>query len=150
MNGQAITAPAHIVLARSWIGTPWMHRGRSPGRHLDCLGLVVCALQRTGIQVKDKRHYARDPEKDQLRQELQARFGSPLPPAEARVGDIAVFTGDVYPHHIGFVADYAVVPGLLSLIHATNEPTVMAVSECRLSGSPYWERRWIEAYRVGG
>lgn len=135
--------PAHVTAARSYIGTGWCHRGRRPGRWLDCIGLVVCSLQAAGRPVQDRLLYGREPEKDDLRGALRAEFGAPLPKAQARVGDIGLFRGLVYPLHVGIIADYRF--GGLSVIHASNEPGVNKVTENRLAEQ--WLRRLLEVYR---
>ena len=134
----------HVQEARRWIGTPWRHRGRQPGRRLDCVGLVVCALHAAGRPVKDRQVYGRDAEKDALRDALMAEFGHPLPRDRAAPGDIALFRGEAYPLHVGILGDYPL--GGLSVIHACNAPGVMRVTEHRLAGE--WWDRLVEVYRV--
>lgn len=134
--------PAHVVHARALIGTRWSHRGRSE-RRIDCVGLVVLALQRSGVTVQDRKLYGRDPNQDRLREALTAAFGPAIPKSQARVGDIALLRGFVYPLHVGILGDYPL--GGLSLIHANNAPTVMAVCEERLAGRTL--DRLLEVYR---
>ena len=133
-----------VIAARSFVGTPWRHRGRKPGRWLDCLGLVVCALHKAGRPVQDRLTYGREPEKDDLRGALVAEFGPTLPKDQAQPGDIALFIGAAYPLHVGIVGDYYL--GGLSVIHGSNEIGVERVAEHRLAGQ--WMRRLIEVYRV--
>lgn len=136
--------PQHVTAARAFIGTRWSHRGRVPGHKLDCVGLVVCALAAAGRKVQDRALYGREPEKDNLRAALVAEFGPALPKAQARVGDIGLFRGRVYPLHVGILGDYAF--GGLSVIHGSNEPGVMKVTENRLAEQ--WLDRLLEVYRV--
>lgn len=42
-----------IETARSWIGTPYGHKGRLPGKILDCLGLLICAGAENGFVVEE-------------------------------------------------------------------------------------------------
>lgn len=133
-----------VIAARSHLGTPWRHRGRIPGRRLDCVGHVVCACVKAGRPVKDREIYGREPEKDDLRGALAAEFGPALPKAQARAGDIGLFIGSRYPLHVGVIGDYYL--GGLSLIHASNEPGVCKVVEHALAGQ--WLHRLIEVYRV--
>lgn len=134
--------PLHVVHARCLIGTRWSHRGRSE-RRIDCVGLVVLALQRAGVEVQDRKLYGRDPNQDRLREALTVEFGPAIPKEQARVGDIALLRGFVYPLHVGILGDYP--HGGLSLIHANNAPTVMAVCEQRLAGQML--DRLLEVYR---
>lgn len=45
--------------AASYEGTPFGHRGRQPGRRLDCAGVVVCALREVGERPIDVVEYSR-------------------------------------------------------------------------------------------
>lgn len=56
-----IDRDAIVAEARSMIGTPWHHQGRLPGVGLDCIGLVVCVLERLGYTAKDRYGYRRAP-----------------------------------------------------------------------------------------
>lgn len=136
--------PAYIEAGRSFIGTPWCHRGREPGRRLDCIGELVCAFLATGRAIQDRKFYGRDPEKDQLRAALVEEFGPPLPKALARCGDIGLFRGFRYPLHVGFITDYRG----LGVLHASNAPGVMKVVEHELAA--HWRNRFIEVYRPEG
>lgn len=131
----------HLATARALIGRSWGHRGRGPYR-FDCVGMLKVAITANGRDVDDFLLYDREPNGDQLRQELRKRFGPPerLP----AVGRIGLFRGKHYPLHVGFIGDYRF--GGLSLIHASNEPTVRKVTECQFAGE--WSRRFIEAYEV--
>lgn len=54
-------------VAKSFVGTPFRHQGRSPQFGLDCAGVLVCALEGVGIAVNDCRIYDRVPPRDLLR-----------------------------------------------------------------------------------
>lgn len=43
--------------AREYVGTPFRHQGRTPGRALDCVGLPSCVAQSFGLEVKDSADY---------------------------------------------------------------------------------------------
>ncbi len=57
--------------AVSYIGTPFKHQGRKPGRGLDCAGLIVCAAQAAGWTIKPSKVYGTRPRPIQLRAELE-------------------------------------------------------------------------------
>ena len=56
-----LTADSFIAAARTYIGVPWQHQGRS--RHgIDCVGLLVCVAHDLGIPVDDGGpNYEREP-----------------------------------------------------------------------------------------
>ena len=69
--------PGHVATARALVGRPWRHRGRGPD-WLDCVGLVVIALEANGIAVADRERYGRVPHRDGLQAELRRQFGAPV------------------------------------------------------------------------
>lgn len=134
-------ARAFIDAARRLRGVRWRHRGRKPWA-VDCVGLLVLSAQAVGVQVVPPRLYGREPWEDMLRQGLRQHFGDPLPPTEAKPGDVALICwrkGD--PSHVAIVGDHP--DGWLTLIHAHN---VLGVVEH--SFAPPFESVVVEVYRV--
>lgn len=128
-----------LEVARSYMHTPFKHRGRSP-RALDCAGLVVIALRDMGHTVHDLKTYGREPYRDGLRQCVQLNFGQP---AEGIIpGDIALMKFDGDPHHIAIIGDSPF--GYLTLLHAHG--AVGKVVEHRLDD--YWLSKIVEVYRL--
>jgi cell wall-associated NlpC family hydrolase len=100
-----------IAEARSWIGTRWVHQGRSP-QGVDCAGLVVLVGQRLGLPVEDMLGYRRSPDGVLFRQHIfkQTTF-EPQP----RPGSIGLFREAKFPTHTGIFAMDE--DGFLTLIH---------------------------------
>jgi len=71
---------------RSFVGTPFVHRGRSPGVGLDCAGVVVCALHDYGIESPDIR-YGTLPSPVDIEEGLGA-IADRIAVEERRVGDV--------------------------------------------------------------
>ena len=46
---EAVTRPAILVCARTWLGTKFQHQGRLRGRGLDCIGLPLMVAIELGI-----------------------------------------------------------------------------------------------------
>lgn len=112
-----------IDLARTYLGVPFAHQGRSR-RGVDCLGLLVCVareaeLMREGVPLAqcDETDYGHLPDENRLRAGLAALL-DPVPSEALQPGDVAQFRIDGSARHVGLVADYAGSPGELSLIHA--------------------------------
>lgn len=59
-------------VARSYVGTPFAHKGRAPGTGLDCAGVIFCAAWACGIQIPDFLDYGRLPD-ERLFRELRKR-----------------------------------------------------------------------------
>ena len=138
---------AFIAAARSFAGVPFRHRGRSE-RGVDCLGLVVCAMQAAGREMADRPAYGRDPTGDLGAMQLAARahFGEPIYRAGGdlsvlRPGDVVLMRWHQQPNHVAIVTDYP--SDGLALIHSLV--SLGRVVEHRLADP--WPRRILEAYR---
>lgn len=80
-----------VAVARSWIGTPFRHQGRT--RHgIDCVGLLVETFRACGRDVVDLEGYARDPHNGLLEEVLQRNGCVPVARDDWRAGDIAVIS----------------------------------------------------------
>ena len=90
---------AFLMVVRSYIGTPYVHRGRLPGVALDCAGLVVCALRECGVGVEDPQ-YGMLPTIDGLEAGLE-RIAVRRPLVDARPGDLIA---NVYHRNLGHLA----------------------------------------------
>lgn len=94
-NGNAI-----VAAAESQLGVPYVWGGSTPGKALDCSGLVQCCYAQAGISLS---HYSED----------QANGGTKIPLSQARPGDIlwkpghvAIYVGDdeyIHEPHTGDV-----------------------------------------------
>jgi len=130
-----MTQDAIIAAARAYLGTPFRHLGRVPGRALDCAGLAVAVARTLGLAVDDRDAYARTPANGLLEAMLDAQpclkrvFRAPL------AGDLLLmrFHGD--PQHL------AICTGE-TIIHAWQ--TVGKVAEHRFTDS--WRARVVRVY----
>jgi cell wall-associated NlpC family hydrolase len=101
-----------IAEARKWIGTRWVHQGRSV-HGVDCAGLVLMVGQALGLPCEDMLGYRRSPDGLLFRQHIvnQTTFE-----AQPRPGSIALLREAKFPTHTGiFATDNE---GNLTLIHA--------------------------------
>lgn len=116
-----------IRAARELKGAKWRHRGRKPWA-VDCVGLVVLAAKKAGLELADEVGYGREPWDDRLRAACVERFGPPV--ADAQPGDVALIRwAHSEPSHVAIVGDGP--RGGLTLIHAH---TLTGVVEVSLSG----------------
>lgn len=111
-----------VLAARARMGVPFRHRGRSD-RFVDCAGLIKLVYADCGIDIRDQRHYGREPVKDGLVQAGIDAFGPPIatgpvPLAFLKVGDVLITRYEMHPHHVMLVADYPGPGNHLSVIHA--------------------------------
>jgi cell wall-associated NlpC family hydrolase len=121
--------------ARTYIGTPWKHRGRKRSG-LDCAGLVWRVYADLGLLLPDIKLYGREPHRDGLMTAVREAFGAPVP-GSMQPGDVLVMTSGVLgatePHHMGIVGDGGTTMHDLSLIHADGSYGVSRVLEVGLA-----------------
>lgn len=122
MNAQLdMTAPQRVVQsARAYLGTPFMHRGRSKNG-IDCAGLARCACKDAGFNVPDYLLYGREPHGGELEAAMERALGAPVMLAPVsmfrlKVGDIVLVRFKIEPHHVAILTDYQF--GGLGVIHA--------------------------------
>lgn len=136
-----------IAQARGWIGTPYHHQARLKGVGCDCLGLVVGVADELGLKHEDGRalssfdetDYSRQPDGERLTRMLQSVLHE-VPKEEAAPGDLALFTIERNPQHVGLLTEYE---GDLGVIHS-YAPSRKVV-EHRLDKK--WQQRIIKVFR---
>lgn len=113
MPDNPATAEALIKAARRYAEArvPFRHQGRTP-RGMDCIGLIVCAAHDIGLEVPDRRDYARDPHGDELERELdealiRIRYPEPACVALIRFQDARRHVALLTPEHMIHVWDLA-------------------------------------------
>lgn len=131
-----------VALARTYIGTPFLHQGRSR-IGIDCVGLLIEVFRQCGRDVVDLEAYARDPHHGLLEDMLQ-RNGC-VPVLDWRAGDVAAIHfaqrpdagGRLAPvnRHAALITDYPL--GGFGLLH--THAGLGRVTEHRLD--PRWQRR---------
>jgi len=137
-----------VLLARSYIGTRYHHRGRTPHLALDCGGVPICIMRTLGIVPKtfDVEPYTMLPDGKSLLAICDALADKIENFINATAGDVIVISADQHPQHVGILADHP--RGGLSFIHASNDRDVQKVIETRLRFDR--SNRFICAYRFRG
>lgn len=132
-----MTAEQIIAAARSALGVPFVHQGRSTAG-MDCAGLVVHVCKTLGIAHVDAVGYSRNPYSGMLESSLDAQ------PCFERVttlqpGAVLLMRFSKEPQHLAiFTGD--------TIIHSYS--TVGKVCEHRLAD--VWAARIVRAYRFVG
>jgi len=130
---------AAVDCARSYVGCKWRHRGRSRFG-IDCIGLVIKAVQAGGIAFKDRLDYGREARDNGLERELRNHFSEPLNDSP-QAGDIVLihFEEQSAPNHVGLIGE---LNGRLTLIHASSELRV-----CEHGLTDEWLRCIVARFR---
>lgn len=126
--------------ARTYVGTPWVHQGRSR-QGLDCLGLTSVVARTTRGYTFDVLNYAAQAS-DETMLQLCRQHMQPVPAVARQPGDVVVIRyGN--QRHMAIVGDHPVA-GELSLIHASS--ILGRVVEHRLDSR--WARICIATFRL--
>lgn len=101
MTVKTIRSSDIVKAARELIGTPYKHQGRTPGKELDCVGVIIATGKLSGALPLefDYLGYSRDADGSLLRE--FDNYGLSLPDLTA--GAIALFKIDAVPHHCGII-----------------------------------------------
>lgn len=134
-----MTPDAIIAAARSAIGTPFRHQGRTASKALDCAGLVIHVARTVGIEHADVSGYARRPSGGLLESTLDEQPNLTRV-FDMRPGDILLmrFSGD--PQHM------AILTADDTIVHAYAAGR--KVCEHRFSAE--WRARVVRVYRFTG
>lgn len=148
------------IEANAWEGTRFKHQGRIK-RHgkdaggVDCIGLIVGVCHELQLTTRDahgnlvplssydRPNYAREPNKEQLKEALE-RFCVPV--EEGRLfqpGDILLFTFARWPQHAGIITHVDADAEDIHFVHASQP--VGKVIKSRLDYR--WRRHLVGVYR---
>jgi hypothetical protein len=132
-----------VAEARSWVGTPYRRRGRTPSG-IDCLGLLIVVARAFSVPHIDHTDYGDwpDPQRRILR-EFDQRLK--IMPANGRLaGGIGVFNQRAIrlPAHVGIFGEKDSVP---AIIHARIDVSEV-VEEIYRPRDPLTDLRLIRLY----
>lgn len=91
-------------VARTYVGTPFVHAGREPGKGMDCAGVVIAAARAVGLLSWDNRNYQLEPDPAAICAALEEHCER-VPPLEwLEPGDVFLFAICGHPHHLGMLS----------------------------------------------
>jgi cell wall-associated NlpC family hydrolase len=130
-----------IVLAeaRSWIGVPFHHQGRTKAG-CDCVAIAISCAQKIGCDYEDWTKYGRLPHGGKLEKSF-ANFGVRIPISDIRPADGVLMTWKVEPHHVGIIT--RMETGELGILH--SYAAIGHVVEHHLND--LWKKRIVLAFR---
>lgn len=107
------------TIARSYLGTPFVHQGRKPGVGLDCAGLIIAVARELGLVAPtfDVSNYAQQPDQRSIVEACDSHLVK-VNKREARPSDVIVIAWDRWPQHLGIMGTYRLAPAHRTLIHA--------------------------------
>jgi NlpC/P60 family putative phage cell wall peptidase len=110
-----------VAVARTWIGTPFVHQGRIKGLGCDCVGIPLCVAQELGADDKDGQpmtgkmyaSYSPQPEGNYVHRMCQKHLVQ-KPVRQMKPGDVISMNVISAPCHVGILGD----ANGLTIIHA--------------------------------
>jgi cell wall-associated NlpC family hydrolase len=108
-----VTRAEIISEARSWVGVPWRHQGRTRENGIDCAGLPVLVGAKFHLFCYEDVNYPRRPDGtfvDHFRKYLISK-----PVTKMQEGDVLIFAEGRHPCHCGI---HTIFRGQPSVIHA--------------------------------
>jgi cell wall-associated NlpC family hydrolase len=132
-----------VAAARSYIGVPFVHQGRTKVHGLDCLGLIWAVAKDVGYDYQMRNDYTPAPHSDLLVNGVNAALVKP-----ARQGVSKLMPGDIIlswiaapgqPQHFAMIGELF---GQLSIIHAFQK--VGYVTETRLVD--FWAKHYVSTH----
>lgn len=130
-----------VQAALSQIGVAWKHQGRIPGKHLDCLGLLVYAGREAGVvdPEHDSFNYRREGNVSDLDAAIMS-YCEQVKRNEIQRGDILLFRGENMNNHLGVALDER------TFVHAYAVNRKVTIGTL----SHYWLNRVSKVYRFKG
>ena len=126
--------------ARTWIGTPFHHQGRTKGRGCDCLGLVLGSANNIGINpYNDSIAYSHRVHSLTLVENLK-KYMNQIKFIDSKPGDILLFFDETVPVHLGILTDKG-------FIHAPAKGTRKVVEH---SLNEEWKKKIALVFRFEG
>lgn len=138
-----MTGPA-VKIARSWIGTPYVHQASCRGAGSDCLGLVRGVWRdlvgREPVEVPAYTSDWSEPQRDEALWTAAVALLVSRPLGEFEPGDVILFRmrAEAVAKHLGIVAEAGTSP---TFIHGYSGHGVV---ESPLSGP--WQRRIVARF----
>lgn len=90
-----------VTEARTWLGTRWVHQGRSRAG-IDCAGLLIRVSNDLGLKVADKQGYKRTPDGLSFLDHIRTQSDFVATPEP---GAIAIFRERHLPCHVGIFSE---------------------------------------------
>lgn len=130
-----------VASARLWVGTRWVHQGRSE-HGLDCAGLVSVVLNGQGVIRYETADYPRRTLNNAFLEHFRKAGLRDTTLAKAESGDVLVFKDAGYACHCGFL-----VRGRpTTIVHAHAKRRRVVEEEFTL----FWQQKLVAVFKIPG
>jgi len=133
-----------IAEARSYLGIPWVHQGRTK-KGVDCVGFILLSMWSLGIKTEEIKGYSRQPDGVLLKhimdnQPAMRPIGKDEKPEK---GDIVLFRIRKHPQHVALLTDSNTAE--LGMIHSYNGGQKKVIEH---DFADYWRKKAVQYYRL--
>jgi cell wall-associated NlpC family hydrolase len=139
-----ITRSAIVEVARSWIGTPYRHQGRTR-QNVDCIGFVIAVAADLGVTIVAPHNYSDSPSGEMMMARSREQFDEVTDRTLPRPGDIMGMWGwnRNEPQHFAIAAEYG---GRQTMIHAFSKRGMVVEH----SVDSFWNKRLVALFNLKG
>ena len=109
-----------VATARTWLGVPFQHQGRSRAG-VDCAGLLMAVAAERGLPVLEVTNYGRMPNPRRMGEEL-ARQMDRIAVGQAGPGDALWLAWREQPQHLAIVTELGIVHAYESIGRVVEQP----------------------------
>lgn len=109
-----------VATARSWVGVPFQHQGRTR-KGVDCAGLLIVVAQDLGYPVLDVRDYGRQPDPTRMGSVIGEQMDR-ISIGKAEYGDVLWIAWKRDPQHLCIVTDLGVIHSYEAIGKVTEHP----------------------------
>ncbi len=98
-----------FLTARTCVGSPFRHQGRSPALGLDCVGLIVFTLNSLGLKCFDFLDYKKNPMKNAISPHVDRAGFIQKSKSDMTAGDLVIMRFGKYMEHAAIVSDRGII-----------------------------------------
>lgn len=133
-----------IEVARSWLGVPYRHQGRTKS-YVDCIGLIVGIGADLGETIEAPLDYTNSPSGQMLMERSRVQFREVTDRKEPVPGDIMALWGwnRHEPQHFAICSHFGSRP---TMIHAFSKRGQVVEHGI----DPFWEKRLMALFTFKG
>ena len=141
-----ITQNDIVDYARTWLGTRWVHQGRS-AQGIDCAGLLIKVAEQFSLPHADMQGYRRDPGRAFLQHVRDHTL--PVKPRSPIHGAVGIFHDTTMPCHTGIFAVDSKT-GVVTVIHSESFPKRRVHEQFYSEGNLSLESRLVDIRKFRG
>lgn len=130
-----------IAEARTYLGVPWKHQGRTKNG-VDCVGFLILSFLHMRVHIDEIRGYGRKPNGKQLKDIMDSQPNLTCVNPPYSPGDVVLFRIRKDPQHVALLTG---TKDKLYMIHSYNGGDRKVVEH---NFADYWRKKIVAVYRL--